>query len=273
MKKLILCLFLAFTSLVPAFAKAGYETHGGDAICAEFMEAFDAIVETLNNSNLNAIEKGVVDSLVAKRQVVQLSSKPELFLDGVEKDAINYSGDGLPKIEISQKSWARLTKDQKSILVLHEILPIAGFNDKDYSISLNLYKIAYGNNVTNTKNFNTMVDCDVEGIQKLTPADFQPLASEDMEGWAIASKCVPAMEALAAANWNFNKCNLLDETAMTRAISALELEMRMKSIGRDAENMHALSIRKYERLIEIIRENGGTATCNGHYDFPKRRYY
>lgn len=270
MAKLIACFFIFLTSLSTVQAAdsqvLGYETNGGDAVCAEFLEVFDSMIEGLSDAPLTLQERNTVDALVLKRKIVRLSSEPELYLDGVEKDAINYSGIGIAKIEISRKSWARLTKAQKSILVLHEMLPIAGYFDKDYALSLSLNERAKQSTPRSVDTIGAFLRCDREKLNSMTLADIRKVSHRDMPAIALTSRCELAYGVLIRSGWDFNLCDDSGKTALADTMEQMAL-WDQDSIGKTATADEYRHIKmQHETIISIIKRAGGTMICSGVYE-------
>lgn len=270
MMKFFACVFIFLTSwlAVPAVTQAGYEVNGGDAVCAEFWEVFDSLVERFKDAPLSMEDRVTVDSILLKRRLIKLSSQPALYLDGAEKDALNYSELGIAEIIISRRSWARLTNAQKDILVLHELLPIAGYFDKTYELSLHLIELAKKSTLPRIPDVvQAILYCDREKLLKLTPADIRKVSNRDLPAVALTSRCELAYGILMNTHWDFNLCDEKRRTALAAAMEEMVL-WEKDSLGgipegaemyRDIKNQH-------ETIINILTRAGGTVTCSGTYE-------
>ncbi|WP_413288665.1 hypothetical protein [Bdellovibrio sp. HCB337] len=246
-------LILQFSSLP---SKAGIETNGGDGVCAEFLSVFDELVVELSETLLSEYEKSVLQSVKQKRMIVDLKSVPELSLDGVPKDAINFPGLEKPRIEISQSSWARLSKNQKAQLVLHEMLPIAGYNDQNYILSSSFVNKTGGGRKRNIEIARSFLNCRYEELERVTTTDLQRIRLQnfyDLGGNSVMSLCLRGLELLIQAEWDLNRCTQ-GKTVLS------QLEYFFESHLDEPETK-----KRYIKFKELVLKNGGTKTCSGHY--------
>lgn len=178
---LILALLGIFTLLpTQGFCRGGEETNGGDGVVAEFFFAFDNIIslfpEDLHYSETLVFTK---KDLRATRQTVSVSSAPNLYLNDKEVMAINKPYANPPSITISQSLWKNLDFDAKQHLVLHEILPILGHQDKDYGYSSWISQRIFRSNSQGWLNtLQALRACRREAIQSLTWGHLQRLDSQ-----------------------------------------------------------------------------------------------
>lgn len=121
----------------------GQETNGGDPFAAEFLFHLDSTLNRLPLllplENDAAIKREVLEQA---RRDVEVSSKGSLTLNGREVAAINQPLAIPPKIVVSRSAWKELSDKQKTLLVLHEILPVVGIYDEHYKNSYILFQLA-----------------------------------------------------------------------------------------------------------------------------------
>lgn len=210
MKK-IFVLFISLILNLPLLAIAtvpeGIETNGGDGMAAEFLAAFDETLALLGDAYLTDDQNKMIDVLTEKRALVTISTVAELFLDGVEKDAINHPTLVPPKIVLSRKSWSRLSPTQKRHLSLHEMLPIAGIADSDYKVSSLLVNKIHLIARSNLEISRAFFVCDEQVLNTLGRMDFQRVRDEPLVHNAAISLCYKGLQLLVAAHWNFNQCD------------------------------------------------------------------
>lgn len=135
MKTLILQLLLfAFAS----HAHAGFDSgNAGDAFSAEFLFSGRDVLQRLET----LAEKGhaLVDvkQLRAAMETTTVVSEERVFLDGLERDAVNYPSKKL--IKISRARWKDLRRSNETkarlTLVLHEFLWVSGIDDTNFAKS------------------------------------------------------------------------------------------------------------------------------------------
>ena len=120
----------------------GQETNGGDPYAAEFLFVVDSTLQqlplTLPLENEAAIQREVLEEA---RTAVLVASVEVLNLDGREVAAVNQPLTIPPRIVVSRSAWKSLDIKQKRLLVLHELLPIAGIYDDHYKKSLRLWQL------------------------------------------------------------------------------------------------------------------------------------
>jgi|GEM_PF-5591432 hypothetical protein len=127
---LMLAVFGSFS-----FAQAQQETHGGDGYAMEFFRVYSELRVEIPEADLK-LENGKtfsVRSLDKIRPQLKVVSAPTIIWNGKEVSARNSPSTFL--VELSQTHWQKLNYEQKVSLVLHEVLPIAGWIDDDYAIS------------------------------------------------------------------------------------------------------------------------------------------
>jgi hypothetical protein len=137
-------------------AHAGNEGHGGDGYAADFIRTGRLVHGWLsqNSSSVSAAE-----FLKALEGASIESTSERLFLDQVEKDAINYPA--AKRVLFNREKWKDLTMErQRWQLVLHEVLGLMGKADGKYEISDPLMKAAFpGADVLASKYRGTMPSC------------------------------------------------------------------------------------------------------------------
>lgn len=119
---------------------AQQETHGGDGFVIEFFNIYSHLRSQLPEEDFSVANGKTfsVKSLDNVRPQMKVVSAPQVFWNGQEVSARNTPSKFL--VELSQKHWLRLNYEQKISLVLHEVLPIAGWIDDDYTISTAILK-------------------------------------------------------------------------------------------------------------------------------------
>jgi hypothetical protein len=113
-------------------AKAGgWVSGGGDGVAQEFISFGYRVYDFINTSS--SLKAGFsLEDMKSDLDEVTVETKDNLFLLGVEKDAINYPAQ--KKIEVSRTRWQSLSGAQKASLALHEYLGIR-FSDRVYELS------------------------------------------------------------------------------------------------------------------------------------------
>jgi hypothetical protein len=124
-------LMAALMVLSTASAFAGNELgNGGDSFAQEFVAIGRKLAELLENNPDPAFSAGIFQESVKRAAV---SSKDKLELRGAEVDAINYPESG--RIEINRSRWKEYGLREKTSLVFHEYLGVAGVDDSNYEVS------------------------------------------------------------------------------------------------------------------------------------------
>lgn len=212
--KLILT-FLLTGMFSPVWASPlndGQETNGGDPFVAEFLIALDSALGQLPLSL--PLENGAVikrEVLENAKLSVAFSSVESLTLNGREVAAINQPLAIPPKIVISRTAWKTLNEKQKTLLVLHELLPIVGIFDEDYKNSLALWQLLQPEN---TISFSTMesaiVQCHREMIESVSESRFKRMiAKPEIEALILRSldyECPAFIEKMKDWQINMDLC-------------------------------------------------------------------
>ena len=188
-------------------------------------------------------------------------------MDGLPKDAINYPHLEKPKIIISQKSWNRLTLAQQEQLVLHEMLPIAGFSDSDYMLSSDLMKKTTNGIKASRDIAKAITNCDISALRTISRTDLMKTSFYNMPLATLNLLCLPALEMLVQNSWDLNRCNSNGETLLTAAINHKACWFDSPSWGPSSQKRRI----EYETFIKKIIEFGGTQTCSGVYEVPSFR--
>lgn len=126
--KWLMAAWMVFTA---ASAFAGNELgNGGDSFAQEFVAIGQKIAERLKNDPDPQVSSITFLEAVENAAV---STKAKLELRGVEVDAINYPES--KRVEINRSRWKEYGIREKTSLVFHEYLGIAGIDDSNYEIS------------------------------------------------------------------------------------------------------------------------------------------
>jgi hypothetical protein len=139
--KFILVCWLCLASGLPLAAFAGQEGHGGDMAVSLFLgiarKNFACLKE---NPKFWQNEPSLLDDLKRAYDQTEVISVERTVLNDVEVDAINYPSPEKPRILINRSRWLVSGIDIKyrSLLVIHEYLSIAGYDDHVYQISYDL---------------------------------------------------------------------------------------------------------------------------------------
>lgn len=217
----------------------GQETNGGDPFVAEFLLVLDSSLARLPLSlpleNGAAIKREVLEN--AKKTVV-FSSVEVLVLEDREVAAINQPLAIPPKIVMSRTAWKTLNEKQKTLLVLHELLPIAGIFDEDYKNSTVLWQLLQPDTPLSVSTMETAImQCHREFLESVSESRFKrmitrtqaealifraldhecPVFIEKMKEWNISMDL--CMGSVSLTNW-FLRSPIQNNAA---AVSILEI--------------------------------------------------
>lgn len=190
----------------------GQETNGGDPFVAEFLVVLDSALGrlplTLPLENGAAIKREVLEK--AKATVV-LSSVDTLILDGREVAAINQPLAIPPRIVISRTAWKFLNEKQKTLLTLHELLPIVGIFDEDYKNSTALWQLLQPDNPISFSTMETaVIQCNHEMFESVSESRFKRMLTqpqiESLIFQALEYECPAFIEKMTIWNINMNLC-------------------------------------------------------------------
>lgn len=248
MKKMVF-IFSCFAALpLMAASPEGIETNGGDGVSAEFLAILDQTLAALTDAYLSEDQTILVEALASKRTVVAVSTAAELYLDGVEKDAINHPTLAPPRIIISRKSWSRLTAIQKKHLGLHEMLPLVGRPDQDYKLSSELANKLHHFQRSNMEVQRAFFTCDGNILGSIGRSDLERLRETSLAHDVAISLCYTGLRVLANANWDFNQC---DEGRTPLQTLEYFHKRRLRSDGEAA----------YLRFESLLLSLGATRDC------------
>jgi hypothetical protein len=116
----------------------GQEGHGGDIAVSIFIGiAYKTYLCLENSPEILADYPLLLEDFKSAMQRASVFSVERTLLNGNEVDAINYPTVDSPKILISRNRWLdeRLSADMRALLVFHEYLSVAGYDDSSYKIS------------------------------------------------------------------------------------------------------------------------------------------
>jgi len=129
--------FVLFSVLLGSFAWAGNTVaNGGDVVAADFAKVARKTIGTYSESTFQREYRPIVRKLKEALVTTRIRSEENLKLDSVEVDAVNIPSENL--IIANRSRWNDLRNREKSLLVLHEYLWIAGFDDSNYQLSLEI---------------------------------------------------------------------------------------------------------------------------------------
>ncbi|MDG0815779.1 hypothetical protein [Bdellovibrio svalbardensis] len=215
MKSLLSLLLIVLLNTNNAFAiiLKGQETNGGDPYAAEFFNIWDRFTPLLpayfslpNGQGLDRNE------LQRVRSIVRISSEEKITLDGVEKGAVNRPHPTSPQIIISRSYWGRILLAQKQLIVLHEVLPLVGINDKDYANSNAIFQSLTEDKSPDERRgyISAIRTCEPDVISQLTQYRFEkifkPNDRMDMLFLAVQSRCAEFLRRLTSWGYDFNVC-------------------------------------------------------------------
>lgn len=245
--KLTLAFLLVWSLLTPAHSsplKEGQETNGGDPFVAEFLVVLDAALERLP-LNLPLENGASIEREVLKRGKLSVtySSVDSLMLDGREVAAVNQPLATPPAIVMSRSAWKALSEKQKTLLVLHELLPIVGIFDEDYKNSTALWQLLQPDNPVSYSTMESAIaSCNRNAIESVSESRFKrmlaqpeinalilksldyecPVFIERMKDWQInMDLCIGS---LSITNW-FLRSHIANSTA------AIEILQTLRSQG------------------------------------------
>ncbi|GEM_PF-2987527 len=139
MKYVFLSLSMFFTFSIQAQNLVG---NGGDVIASEFNAIARTAVYFLKQKTLSAEDSSLVLNIEQKIESTLVESvADQLVINGREVDAINYPSIG--HVKISRKRWEQVRlrdPSERTMIVLHEYIWIAGVDDSSYSVSSRLVK-------------------------------------------------------------------------------------------------------------------------------------
>tara|TARA_B110001454_G_C12722992_1_gene435604 strand:- start:4505 stop:5332 length:828 start_codon:yes stop_codon:yes gene_type:complete len=114
--------------------------NGGDVVAGEFNSIARTAVYFLQKRNLKSGDLELVSDIQKKIETTVVESVvDELVIDGRVVDAINYPS--VSAIKINRKRWEQVrlrSPSERTLIVLHEYIWIAGVDDSHYAISTRL---------------------------------------------------------------------------------------------------------------------------------------
>lgn len=170
--------FVLFVMLSFSFsAQAQQETHGGDGFAVEFFKVYTDLRAQMPSEGvlLTNGQTFLVSALDQVRPQLKVISAPQIFWNGQEVSARNTPSKYL--VELSQTHWVRLNYEQKISLVLHEVLPIAGWIDSDYAVSTEVLKhVEIQRAKMSVKNIvDGLLSCNTAVLQSMSAGFYQSL--------------------------------------------------------------------------------------------------
>lgn len=206
--KLCITILLSLTLSALAFAQphhpGGIETNGGNAYAADFFSILDNLLGLLEKKILPEQSSIIVNKIRAQRYRLTVRSQAQVFLQDFEVSAINQPS--LELVVLSESVWTNLTVEQKTLLVLHEVLPIAGYQDKNYNLSSSLLTLL------NTEDSEADQIKDLIGLcQKYRIINFELLLRKRTDlsyliHLAALRGCHDFIESATKSGWNIDAC-------------------------------------------------------------------
>ena len=132
--RFLLAGFIALIS-VSAFSGVRDVGNGGDAIVLEFTTLARQVSKDIQINAQYLFPEFSAEDLETAIASTKVMSVEKTILNGIEKDAINYPGLGLIKINRSRWGARSVSTEKLRALVLHEYLGIMNINDADFIIS------------------------------------------------------------------------------------------------------------------------------------------
>lgn len=139
MKSQLLSIFSMLLGLSMALpAQAGFDSgNAGDAYSAEFLFSARDVLQRLELMAANGRPVHETLKLRAVMETTQVVSEERVYLDGQERDAVNYPSKKL--IKVSRVRWKDLRQSTETrarlTLVLHEFLWMSGVDDTNFVVS------------------------------------------------------------------------------------------------------------------------------------------
>nr|BFD61931.1 hypothetical protein BdHM001_06120 [Bdellovibrio sp. HM001] len=239
---LLICI-LSFSTHASAI-NDGQETNGGDPFVAEFLLVLDSTLDrlpwTLPLENGASIHREVLER--AKTTVV-FSSVDKLVLEGREVAAINQPLAVPPRIVVSRTAWKNLSEKQKTLLVLHELLPIVGIFDEDYKNSIALWQLLQPDSPLSFATMETAImQCNREQLESVPEQRFKrmitPSQIESLIFRALDYECPAFIGKMKDWNINMDLCvgsisltNWFLRSDIQSAPAALEILQTLRSQG------------------------------------------
>lgn len=253
MKKLLAVGVSCIIYLSLSSAIAGTETNGGDGLVAEFKSLAYELLKNLQEGNLNSNETEIVFKLTASMSHIEIATAPMLLLDGKEVDAINQPQLQPAKITISHVGWARLNITQKRHLILHELLPVSNYYDKDYKLSSALAmksSFIFGSQRDIIQSF---YFCKTDAIASLRRSDLERLRFDqlftDPVGATANMLCLQGLQVLIKADFEMNYC-------VARDFTTLQLLEKFKDL-----HVKRFGLEKYQEYYNQMVNAGASMNC------------
>lgn len=175
-------------------AHAQQETHGGDGFALEFLQAYTELRAHFTDAEIPMADgrQFSVQALDRIRPKLKIISSAKVYWNDQEVSARNTPSQYL--VELSQSHWVLLNFEQKIALVLHEVLPIAGWVDDDYVVSTTLLKhLSIQPGKTSIEKIaDGLLSCKTGVLQSLSAGLYQsflPVYRADMIHLAVLAGC------------------------------------------------------------------------------------
>lgn len=131
-------LLLTLTLLLPSIATAGFDTgNAGDAYSAEFLYTARDVLQRLELLEREGTRTVDLAKLRRAIEVTKVISEERVYLDGHERDAVNYPSQQL--IKLGRLRWKALRAPSETrarlTLVFHEFLWIMRTDDSNFAVS------------------------------------------------------------------------------------------------------------------------------------------
>lgn len=139
---------------------------------------------------------------------------------------------------------------QKQHLAVHEMLPVAGYYDRDYKASTQLINKAPIVFSSRQETFSAIWSCKKDLLQRMNISDFERIRDLYPSVSAVIAICPAGVEAAIRVQWNLNECAEDGTTALGTLIKQHDDYLRI--LG---------NLKDYNYLYALITNNGGTKTC------------
>ncbi len=125
--------------------------NGGDVVASQFGKIAHVTITKAITGRFPKKNRQIITDLKAAVLATRISTEEVLHLDSYEVDAINYPEEN--RIVVSRSRWKELRRSEKELLVIHEYLWLAGYDDSSYQLSLEIHQDYLSSEVIIIPNF------------------------------------------------------------------------------------------------------------------------